>query len=71
MDGNPVAFELRSDYLSLSRDNGVHAGGDILNRNVDAASRFTAVQRLNGKAGKLKEGLSCRDSTVTNLHGAA
>src|SRR5260370_771166 len=60
MDGNPVALLLRSNYLSLLRDNGIHTGGDILNRNVDTTLRPIAVEGLYGEAGKLKDGLTYR-----------
>src|ERR1700730_17311678 len=73
MDSNPVALELRSNYLSLSRDNGVHTRGDILDRNVDTTLRPIAVQGLYGKAGKLKDGLTYRlagDCARMNAHAS-
>src|SRR5712671_7635960 len=73
MDGNPVALELRSDYLSLSRDNGVHTRGDILDRNFAMASKPIAVEGLYGKAGKLKDSLAyrlARDCAGMNAHAS-
>src|SRR5260370_1020833 len=49
-----------ANYLSLARDNGVHTGGDILNRNAGTTSRSIAVQSVYGKAGKLNDGLTYR-----------
>ena len=51
-----VALELRS----LALDNGAHSGGDILNRNAAMAAKPIAVQRLYGKTGELKDGLTYR-----------
>src|SRR6266849_6020608 len=73
MDGNPVARQLRSNYLSLSVDNGAHTGGDILDRNAAIASRPIAVQSLYGKTGKLKNGLTYRlagDRAGMNAHAS-
>src|SRR5260370_29846286 len=73
MDGNPVALLLRSNYLSLSRDNGIHSGGNILNRKVDTTLRPIAVEGLYGKAGKLKDGLTyslAGDCAGMNAHAA-
>ena len=73
VDGNPVALELCPNYLSLSRDNGVHSGGNILDRNVDTTSRSVAVQGLHGRAGKLKDGFTYRlagDCAGMNAHAA-
>src|SRR5260370_14544968 len=73
MDGNPVALLLRSNYLSLSRDNGIHSGGNILNRNVDTTLRPIAVAGLYGAAGTLKDGLTyslAGDCAAMNAHAA-
>src|SRR5437870_567369 len=73
MDGNPVALQLRSNYLSLSGDNGIHAGGDILDGNLATVSTPIAVQGLHGKAGKLKDGLPYRlagDRAGMNAHAS-
>jgi hypothetical protein len=58
IDGNPVAFWRRSN-LSLTRNNGVHTGGDVLNGNVGTTARPVAVQGVFA-TGELKDGLTHR-----------
>src|SRR4029077_9766676 len=74
MNRNSVASELRSNYLSLSRHNGVHTGRDIPDRNVDASPGPIAIQGSYGRAGKLKDSLPyrlARDCAGMNAHAAA
>src|SRR6202030_556532 len=73
MNRNSVAPELRSNYVSLSRHDGVHTGRDIPDRNVDASSGPIAIEGPYGRAGKLKDSLPYRlagDCARMNAHAA-
>ena len=73
MNRNSVAPELCSNYVSLSRHNGVHTGRDIPERNVDATSGPIALEGPYCRAGKLKDSLPYRlagDCARMNAHAA-
>jgi hypothetical protein len=50
VDYNPVPFQLGTNYLGLSRDDGFDTEGDSFDGNVDTTSRPSAVQRPNSKS---------------------
>ena len=53
-----VALQLRANHFGLARDDGAHAEGKILHRNVVLAAIVVAVESLHGVAGQLEDGFA-------------
>src|ERR1700730_12553976 len=73
MNHNSGALELRSNYVSLPRHNGVYTGRTIPYSNVDATSTTTAIEGPYGRPIKLKDSLPYRlagDCARMNAHAA-